>query len=420
MAAGHIIAGLDIGSTTIRLAIGQMVGEGDGQIHIIGASESTAEGITKGTITSIEDAISSISACLERAERMIGSPVDAAWVGISGHHILSQESRGVIAIARSDGEIQEGDVERAIEAARTVATPPNYEILHVIPKAFTVDSQDSIKDPVGMSGVRLEVDAQIIQGLSAQVKNVTKCIYRTGIEIEDIVLSILATAEAALTSRQKDLGVAVVDIGGSTTSLAVFEEGDIIHTAVIPIGSQHITADLAISLRVSIDAAEQIKLAHGVARSKSVNKRDEIDLGEFEPQESSPTSRKYLAEIIEARVEEIFDKVDDELKKIERSGKLPAGIVFTGAGAKLPELVELAKDKLRLPAALVEPLGVSNAIDKVADPAFCTAVGLVMWGSQLQGAGGGGFGNIMNRLPGVADVTSSAKKIFKKLTSRGG
>src|SRR3989339_1293287 len=262
MAEQEIIAGLDIGSSMIRLAVGQRSGE---TIQIIGLAQTPAEGINRGVISSIEDAVSAISACIEKAERMVGSPINSAWVGISGSHITSQESKGVVAVARSDGEITESDVDRAVEAARTVATPPNYEILHVIPRSFTVDGQSGIKDPVGMNGVRVEVDTQIIQGLTSQIKNLTKAVYRTGIEIEDLVFSILATAEAVATDKQKDLGVAVVNLGGATTSVVIFEEGDILDTAVLPIGSEHISADLAIGLRTSIDAADRLKLEYGSA-----------------------------------------------------------------------------------------------------------------------------------------------------------
>jgi len=411
----ELIAGLDIGSTAIRLAVGQNI-EGGEKIHIIGTAEVLAEGISKGIISSIEDAVSSISACLEKAERMIGVPIESAWVGISGGHIISQESRGVVAVARSDGEISEDDIERSIEAARTVATPPNYEILHVIPKGFTVDGQVGIKDPLGMTGIRLEVDTQIIQGLGSQIKNLTKAVYRPGINIEDLVLSILATSEAVLTSRQKELGVAVINIGGSTTSLAVFEEGDILHTAVMPIGSDHITSDIAIGLRISIDAAEKIKLEYGTALSSEVGKRDEIDIGELEGKESNFISKKYIAEITEARVEEIFEKVDAELKKIDKSGKLPAGIVLTGGGAKLNGLVDAAKKKLRLPASLGKPSNITSAIDKVNDPAFATAIGLVIWGSQLVGQRHRrGLGKIFNYLPNLKGLTNQTKKWFKKI-----
>lgn len=413
MSDREIVAGLDIGSTAIRLAVGQSVGSQE-KIHIIGSAEVPAEGISKGVISSIEDAVSSISACLEKAERMVGMPVESAWVGISGSHIISQESHGVVAVARSDGEISEDDIARAIEAARTVATPQNYEILHVIPKSFTVDGQHGIKDPLGMTGVRLEVDTQIIQGLSSQIKNITKALYRPGLNIEDLVLSILATSEAILTNRQKELGVVVVNIGGATTSLAVFEEGDILHTAVLPIGSDHITSDIAIGLRIPIDTAEKIKLEFGTALADNIGKREEIDIGALEGKESNFVSKKYIAEITEARVEEIFDMVDSELKKIDRSGKLPAGVVLTGGGSKLADIIEAAKRRLRLPAGLGEPMAVTSAIDKVNDPAFSTAIGLVVWGSQLQGSRGGGFGKLLNFIPGVRNVTGQFKKFFKR------
>ena len=409
-----LIAGLDVGSTMIRLAVGQLAA-GAEKIHIIGSAEVPAEGISKGIISSLEDAVSSVSACLEKAERMIGVPIQNVWVGISGAHIISQESRGVVAVARADGEISEDDVERSIEAARTVATPPNYEILHVIPKSFIVDGQVGIKDPVGMTGVRLEVDTQIIQGLSSQIKNLTKAVYRTGINIEDLVLSILATSEAVLTNRQKELGVVVVNIGGSTTSLAIFEEGDILHTAVLPVGSDHITSDLAIGLRINIDTAEKIKLEYGTALSNGVGKREEIDIGELEGQESNFVSKKYVTEITEARGEEIFDKIDAELKKVNRSGKLPAGIILTGGGSKLNGMVEAAKKRLRLPASLGTPLSVTSAIDKVNDPAFSTAIGLVLWGTQVAGQHSGrGFGQFFQKIPGLNLVFNQTKKLFKK------
>ena len=247
MSKENIITGLDIGSTAIRVVVSQ-INPHDQSLQILGAAENNAEGISKGSITSIEDAVSSISATLEKVERMTGVPVEHVFIGINGSYITSQDSHGVIAVSKSDGEIREEDVERVIEAAQAVATPPNYEILHVIPRSFTVDNQKGIKDPIGMSGIRLEVDAQIIQGLSSQVKNLTKCIYRTGIDIDDMVLGILASAEAVLTKKQKDLGVALLNIGGSTTSLMVFEEGDVLHTAILPVGSSHITNDIAIGL----------------------------------------------------------------------------------------------------------------------------------------------------------------------------
>jgi cell division protein FtsA len=308
-------------------------------------------------------------------------------VGISGMHINTLESTGVVAVAKADKEIMEEDIERAIEAAQAVATPPNYEILHVIPKDFTVDNQTGIKDPVGMKGVRLEVLTQIIMGLSSQIKNLTKCVYRTGVDVADLVFGILACAESVLTKKQKELGVALVNIGSQTTSLAVFEEGDVLHTAVLAIGSNHITSDLAIGLRISVESAEIIKLEAAQADNKKVSKRNEIDLAKFSAGEMERTMipEKNISEIVQARCEEIFSLIDKELKKINRAGLLPAGVILTGGGAKLPGLVDLAKEKLKLPVFLGLPLGVENSpIDKVNDLSYTTAVGLALWGSQSQ------------------------------------
>ena len=258
MAHEEIIVGLDIGSTSIKIAVGQFSATESNakKLHIIGALEHEAEGINRGVITSIEDAVKSVTKALDKAEKLIGIPIETAWVSISGGHITTQISKGVVAVSKTDGEVREEDMERAIEAAKTVTTPPNYEIIHVIARSFTVDGQSNIKDPVGMTGVRLEVETFIIEGLSSQIKNLTKCVYQTGLDIEDLVLAPLATSEAVLNNRQKELGVAVVNIGGSTTSVAVFEQGDLLHTAILPLGSEHITSDIAIGLRTSIEAAE--------------------------------------------------------------------------------------------------------------------------------------------------------------------
>lgn len=410
MKKGEIITGLDIGSTAVRAVLGQR--NESGGLEIIGAAETFSEGVSRGVITSIEDAVSSVSACLEKVERMTGLPVERAWVGISGGNIISQKSKGVVAISNTNGEIKEEDIERAIEAARAVASPPNYEILHVIPRNFNIDGQIGVKDPLGMNGVRLEVEAQIIQGLSSQIKNLTKCVYRTGVDIEDLVLSILAASEAVASSRQKDLGVVVINIGRVATSLAVFEEGDILHTAVLPIGGDHVTSDIAIGLRTSIDIAERIKLEYGSALPKEINKKEEIDISEFDANENGLVSKRYIAEIIEARIEEIFEKVDAELKKIDRSGLLPAGAILIGGGAKLPGIVEVAKRKLRLPASLGYPKLVSIT-DKVNDLSFVSALGLALWGSGVLSLKKGHF--ISSQFKSIDKVTKQIKKWFKSL-----
>lgn len=416
--ADEIITGLDIGSSAVRIVVGQISGNerSDGiNVQIVGAAEEPSVGINKGMITSIEDAVNSISKCLEKAERMTGAPLEHAWVGISGNHIISQESKGVVAVSKPNGEIREDDIERALEAAKAVASPPNYEILHVIPKSFSVDSQGGIKDPVGMTGVRLEASALIVQGLTAQIKNLTKCVYRTGLDIDDLVLSVLANAEAVISNRQKELGVCLINIGGSTTSLVVYEEGDVIHTAVLPIGSDHITSDIAIGLRISVDMAEKIKLEYGSAVPGEVSKKEEIDLRDFGEDEKTFVSKRYVAEIIEARVEEVFEKCDKELKKIGRSGLLPGGIILTGGGAKLYGLIDVAKKKFKLPASLGMGHDLISTVDKVHDLSFSTALGLVMWGSQTYSEGKGAIGKAMSKFKSVDKVTSQVKKWFKHI-----
>ncbi len=414
-----LIAGLDIGSTAVRLVIGQRVNEGDKpKLQIIGVTSVPAQGINRGIISSIEDATSSISVCREKAERLIGMPINQIWVGINDPHIKCERSKGVVAVGKSDGEISEDDIERAIEAARALSVPPNYEILHVIPVRFTVDNQEDVKDPIGMSGIRLEVETLIIQGLSSQIKNLTKAIYRTGLDIEDLVLSPLAAAEAALNSKQRELGVAIINIGATTTSLAVYEEGELLHTAVIPIGSEHITSDVAIGLRCPINLAERIKLEYGSAKAEQFSKKDEIDISALAREEEvddeiNSVSHKYIAEIVQARAEEIFEKVDAELKKIDRSGMLPAGVCLVGGGSKLADLVDLAKKKLRLPAGLGSGRNFEALIDKVNSPEFLTALGLVVWGYGLTGK----KSRFNLHWPGGEVVDKSVEKIKKWFTS---
>lgn len=408
----EIIAGLDIGSTAIRLVVGQRQASAAEPLHIIGAVSVPAAGINKGAVKSIEDVTSAISACLEKAERLVGVPVESVWVSINSPHIKCEKSRGVVAIGKSDGEISADDVERAIEAARALSVPPNYEILHVIPAKYTVDNQEDIKDPIGMVGVRLEVETLIIQGLTSQIKNLTKAIFRTGLDIDDLVLSPLAAAEAVIGGKQKELGAALINIGSATTSLAVFEEGELLHTAVIPIGSEHITADIAIGLRCPIDLADKIKIAFGTAALKKVHKKEELDISELldnneTREEPQVISKKYLAEIISARVEEILEKVDEEFKLIERSGMLPGGVFLIGGGTRLDGIIEAAKKILRLPACLGANTNVPAVIDKVNETEFLTALGLVVWGQQVYAPRG--FSNI----PGGEIMGKSIKTIKK-------
>jgi len=381
-----IITGLDIGSSSIRVAVGQfssMRDEENPTLQIIAAIEVPAEGVQKGQIVSIEDTVSSVSNALEQVEKIIGLPVEHVWVGVSGTQIISQESKGVIAVSRTDGEVSEDDIERAVDAAKAVATPLNYDILHVLPRSFAVDGQTGIKDPVGMTGIRLEVDTKIIHSVSSHIKNLTKVVYRAGIDVDDFVLSILASGEVVTSPRQKELGSVVINIGGPTTSIVVYEDGDVLHTTVIPIGSSHVTNDLALGLKTSIDIAERVKVEYGSCVTKGVNKKEIIDLKDFGSERSEDVTRLYINEIIEARVSEILEKVDDELASIERSGMLPAGAIFIGGGAKIEGLVDIAKDVLSLPATLGYPLGLDSISSKTNDVSFSSAIGLVKWGSTL-------------------------------------
>ena len=413
----NIIAGLDIGSANVRIVVGQVVKVGDNeQLNIIGVVEVPSLGLNKGAVVSIEDVVSSISACLEKAERMSGLPIENIWIGLSGTHISSQESNGVIAISRANGEIQENDVERVIEAARAVAAPVNFEVLHVIPKTFSIDNQTGVKDPIGMNGIRLEVTTQVIRGLSSQVKNLTKCIYRTGLDINDLVLSILAASEAVLTTRQKELGVVLVDIGAATTKVIVFEEGDVIHVSILAIGADHVTRDLALGLQTSLDVAERIKLEVGSALPHNFEKTEEINLRDFGG-ENQNFSKKYIAEIIEARTEETFEKIDQELQKINRSGLLPAGLVLVGGGSKLQGLVELGKKKTMLPVVLGTSKRFNTAVDKVNDLSFATGLGLVMWGYNAMAEKGGSRLGLSHKLRSVKEAADKMKDWFKKLIS---
>ncbi len=399
----NFIAGLDIGSSAVRMAVGQWAQSDeseDAELQILGAAETAAEGVSRGMINNIEDVVSSISACYERTERIVGAPLDNVWLGISGQHIIVQPSKGVVAVSKAESEISREDIGRAMEAARAISTPLNYEILHVVPKSFNVDGQQGVRDPVGMTGIRLEVDTQIILGLSSQIKNLTKAVYRAGLNIDGIVLAILAAAEAVVTPRQKELGVAVVNLGASTTGLAIYEEGNLLHNAILPIGAGNVTNDVAIGLRTSIEVAERVKVECGDCAGGAAVGRDEFDLYDYGAETHEIIKRRYLSEIINARMEEILCKVDQELRRVQRSGLLPAGVVFTGGGAKLTGMTELAKIVLRLPAALGPAFSdLKSATDKTNDLSFCTAVGLVKWGSNTDSGfrmfGGGRPGRVM-------------------------
>ncbi|MBL7058164.1 cell division protein FtsA [Patescibacteria group bacterium] len=410
----NIITGLDIGSSSVRLVVGQVGSNVDGKsIKIIGAVEASSSGINKGIVSSIEGATSSISTCLDKAERLVGVPINSAWVSINSPSIKCERSRGVVAVSKSDGEITYDDVDRVLEAARALSMPSNSQILHVIPVNFIVDNQEDIKDPVGMTGVRLEVEALVIRGITTEINNLTKAIYRTGLDIDDLVISPMAITSAVLSNKQKEIGAVVINIGATTTSLAIYEEDNLLHCAILKIGSEDITKDLAIGLRCPIEIAEKIKIEYGHALPQAFMKKDEVDISSLvdddmqgQIKDINPISRRYVAEIVGARVEEIFEKVDRELKKVNRSGMLPAGAFLIGGGVKLPGIVEIAKEKLRLPVVIANNKTVEAVIEKVNDPQFLTALGLVLWGHSNQavkkgmdfGVGGDAIKNFFSKV----------------------
>jgi cell division protein FtsA len=338
----------------------------------------------RGIITDVEDTVSAVTSALEEAERISGVPINSAFVSIGGAHISSTVSKGVVAVSRADGEISGSDVNRVMDAAQTVALPPNREIIHVIPKHFTVDGQE-VPDPIGMTGIRLEVEAVVVGGTTSSIKNLAKCLQQTGVAIEGMVFSPLAAAQVLINKKQKELGVALVDIGGGTTSMAVFENGDISHCAVLPIGSMHITNDIAIGLRTSLEVAEKIKINYGSAIPQNISESETINLANFDPQDTQKVDRKYVCEIIHARLMEIFSMIHDELRKIGKDGMLPAGIIFTGGGSNLEDLINLAKDELRLPAQLGMPLfEMAGLVDKIDPSIYSTSTGLILHGLENQ------------------------------------
>ncbi len=390
MPKGNIIIGLDIGSSYIYAIIAQNIPEEE-TLRIIGVGTVPAVGMRRGSVVDTEEATKAINESIEKAEKMSGVSVDRAVVSIGGVETICQNSKGVVAVGKADGEVTEDDINRAVSAAQTISIPLNREIIHITPKNFRLDDQDNIKDPLGMNGVRLEVDAMIVEGSVPDIKNLTKCVYQSGIEIDDMVLKPLAAAKAVLDRKQKELGVILINIGGGTTSFAVFEESNLAHTAVLPVGAGHITNDIAIGLRTSIDVAEKVKLEYGSALPGEVDKKEEVDLSQVDSREEGIVSRYHVSEIIEARLEEIFNLINKELKAIGKSGLLPAGAVLTGGGAKLPHIVDLAKDVLGLPVQIGYPMQLGGVLDKVDDPSFAVAVGLVLWADENNSASKGKF-----------------------------
>lgn len=376
MTRDKIIVGLDVGTCNIRMAAAK-IKEGDSNPQVVGVSKISSQGVRRGVVVDVVETSKNIIQAKEILEKNAGIKIDRVFANVGGSHINCRSSRGVVAVSRADGEISEEDKNRAVHASSAISVSPNFEILHTLPRRFTVDSQDSLKDPVGMHGVRLEVDSLLIEGSTPFIKNLIKCLREADLSAESLLVSPLAASRSVLNKRQKELGVLVLDIGGGTTGMAVFEEGDILHCKILPVGSMHITNDIAIGLRTSVDAAERVKLEYGSLRSSQINRRDMIKI---EEDGEERISRSEIIEIMEARVNELFDLVNKELKKIDRLGLLPAGVVLVGEGAKLPGLVEFAKERLKLPASIGCPQEFEGIIDEINDPGFAAACGLINLG----------------------------------------
>jgi cell division protein FtsA len=381
-----VITGLDIGTTKIGVVVAEP-SEND-SFRILGVGNAPSEGLKKGVVVNLEAAVESVRKAIDDAELVTGLDIDSAYVSIAGDHIKSINSRGVVAVGKNSVEIAQSDVERAVEAAKTVAIPSDREIIHVLPQEFTVDDQNGIKDPIGFSGVRLEVDVHIVTGSVSAAQNILKCVEKTGIGVDELVLEPLASSYAVLTSDEMELGSVVIDVGGGTTDLAVFHEKSVKHTAVVGLGGKNVTSDLAIGLRTPLDQAERLKCHYGSALSSLVDASEMVVVPGVAGRESKEVSRSVLASIIEPRMEEIFSLVARELKKGHLTEMLSAGVIITGGAAQLEGSLELAEQIFDLPAKLGTPLQFENSGEITPGPAFSTGVGLIHYAMSRPEMGG--------------------------------
>jgi len=376
MAQARTYVGLDIGTTKISCIIAEI--EKGGGTKIVGVGVAPSEGLRRGVVVNLEKTVASITRAVEEAERMAGVPVKSVYAGIAGDHIRSINSRGVIAVSRRDNEITPTDVERVIEAAKAVAIPMDREIIHVIPQGFIVDDQDGVKDPVGMSGVRLEAEVHIITGAVTSARNMCKSIQRCGLKVNDLVLEPLASAHAVLAPDEREMGVVLLDIGGGTTDVALFFEGSIRHTSIVPYGGSNVTSDIAIGLRVPIDRAEEMKLQHGCALTSGVSAGEEVVVPGVGGRPDKKISRQLLASMIEPRMEEILQLANREIKKHHFADLLGAGVVLTGGCSLMPGIEELAGQVFQMPARRGVPSGLTGLAENVRDPRYSTGVGLIL------------------------------------------
>lgn len=392
MTKSKIVSAIELGSSKIVTLIAQVNIDPvsyERTTNIVGVSSVSSQGIKKGQIVDIEEAVESAISSVEAAERMAGYNLDSAWVCLGGAHIMSQNSHGVVAVSDPQGEVSPEDIERVIEAASAISLPSSREIVHVLPREFTVDGESGVKDAVGMSGVRLEVETHIITASTSSLKNLRRVVKEVGVDIEEIVFSGLSGAEAVLSETEKELGCCYIDLGGGTTSIAVYVDGAIAYSGVIPIGARNVTNDLAIGLRVSLDTAEKIKIALSESARKKKDKTsledDQLELDSMGITEVKKVSKKTLIEgIIKPRLNEIFSIVRLDLEKAGLSARIPSGIIVSGGGAETVGILESAKRTISLPVRIGTPSGVSGLVDDIMTPAFASSIGLILYAAKTE------------------------------------
>ena len=373
-----MIVGLDIGTSKVVAIVGEITS--DGEVEIIGLGSSRSRGLKKGVVINIESTVQSIQRAVEEAELMAGCTIHSVYAGIAGSHIRSLNSNGIVAIR--DNEVTAGDVERVIDAASAVAIPADQKILHILPQEFVIDNQEGVKEPIGMSGVRLEAKVHMVTGAVSAAQNIIKCVRRCGLEVDDIILEQLASSHAVLTEDEKDLGVCLVDIGGGTTDIAVFKDGAIQHTAVIPIAGDQVTNDIAVALRTPTQHAEDIKVQYACALTQLANPEETIEVPGVGDRAARRLARQTLAEVVEPRYEELFMLMQAELRRSGFEDLIAAGVVLTGGSSKMEGVVELAEEIFHMPVRIGIPQYVTGLSDVVKNPIYATGVGLLLFGRK--------------------------------------
>ncbi len=374
-----IVVGLDIGTSKVCAIVGEMTEHG---VEIIGLGSHASQGLRKGVVINIESTINSIKKAVEEAALMAGCEIHTVFTSISGGHIKAFNSHGIVAVKNK--EVAQRDLERVIDAAKAVAIPMDREVLHVLPQDYIIDEQDGIKEPLGMSGVRLEAKVHIVTGAVTSAQNIVKCCNRTGLNVAEIVLAPLAAAEAVLSDEERELGVVLVDMGGGTTDIALYHDGTLKHTAVLGIGGNHVTNDIAAGLRTPFNEAERIKQRYGFAKARMVTDDERVEVPSVAGKGAGTVSRQILCEIIEPRLDEIFELIQREVAKSGYEGSLASGVVITGGSMLLPGAVEMAERSFGLPVRLGVPAHVGGLVDVIDSPAYAAAVGLVLHGMKRQ------------------------------------